>query len=481
MSKDIHSSDQRVDEEHFKDEALDRLAGFANVAQFVSFGPGEPPVQRFFHAVGALPNQRFDSPLLAIEELLRRSASGAVSIRRFLPSRPQGWELILGCRDARIVLATVEAIAREGLFAIVNETIPLDDGGVAGVVQGDLMEFAPGDTPRCVEGPGTVRIERSTGIKLLACVYHFSPALVFPGEYRVEFSLHPIPLGIRNEHTIIWEVQKLDGCVGATTPQWPNKFSELIGDKTFGLMVAHLNGLLVPATTVIARRIAPFCFGMKTGTGEYWIRTSPKVQAPGKYPTFRGWRDPFELMRHEDRDGEGLAAVLAQEGVKAEFSGALITSPDGQVILEGVRGQGDDFMLGRVGKDPLPEGVVQAVMESYSGALERLDAVRLEWVHDGERSWIVQLHRGATQSSGFTVVPGKVARYRSFDVRRGIAALRSLIEKLRDVDEGIELIGDIGITSHMGDLLRRAGKPSRVRPRAAQVAEDRRRETLLGA
>ena len=62
--------------------------------------------------------------------------------------------------------------------------------------------------------------------------------------------------------------------------RWPNRFSEFIGDKAFGLLLAHLFDFPVPFTTVVSRYIAPFCFGVSTGSGETWIRTSPRVAAP---------------------------------------------------------------------------------------------------------------------------------------------------------------------------------------------------------
>jgi hypothetical protein len=33
--------------------------------------------------------------------------------------------------------------------------VDIEDGGVSGVAYGDMLEFAPGDTPRYVEKPGT--------------------------------------------------------------------------------------------------------------------------------------------------------------------------------------------------------------------------------------------------------------------------------------------------------------------------------------
>ena len=84
--------------------------------------------------------------------------------------------------------------------------------------------------------------------------------------------------------------------------------------------------LPVPRTTVIARGVAPFRFGRTTETGETWIRTCPVEQVPGRFTTQRGWRDPFRLMAEEDPEGTKLSSVLAQEGVEAAYSGALVAS-----------------------------------------------------------------------------------------------------------------------------------------------------------
>ena len=48
----------------------------------------------------------------------------------------------------------MRTLAADGYFTIVNETVDTADGGVSGVVLGDIMEFAPLDTPRGVEKPG---------------------------------------------------------------------------------------------------------------------------------------------------------------------------------------------------------------------------------------------------------------------------------------------------------------------------------------
>ena len=41
--------------------------------------------------------------------------------------------------------------------------------------------------------------------------------------------------------------------------------------------------------------------------------------------------------------------------------------------------------------------------------------------------------------------------------------MRELISEIKDREIGIELIGNVGVTSHFGDLLRRARIPSRIK------------------
>ena len=46
---------------------------------------------------------------------------------------------------------------------------------------------------------------------------------------------------------------------------------------------------------------------------------------------------------------------------------------------------------------------------------------------------------------------------------RGLEELRKLIKEIEGQDLGIELRGNIGITSHFGDLLRLANIPSYIK------------------
>ena len=198
-----------------------------------------------------------------------------------------------------------------------------------------------------------------------------------------------------------------------------------------------------------------------------WIRTCPTEQVPGKFTTHRGWLDPYKLMHEEDPKGVAIASVLHQAGVAARYSGALVTDTHGKITVEGVSEFGDEFMVGRRRPEHLPATVRRDVRRTYESARTRLGPVRFEWVHDGKRVWIVQLHVGATVSSGRTIYPGAAKRYHRFETERGIDALRKLIETVDASGEGVILVGRIGITSHFGDLLRRARIPSRIEEPAA--------------
>jgi hypothetical protein len=444
-----------------KDETLSRLGDIANVAQFVSFGPGGALPQRFSRVRGYRPDHRFVDAHEAVEKLIGSAASGSVNVRSFRAGASKGGQFTYGLRFRDEVVALLAAHGGEGLYTIVNETVDVEDGGVSGVALGGLLEFAPKDTPRSVEKPGSVAFERDIGLRLLSTVYGFLPDLDYAPYERVEFSIHPLAAGVRQTHTIVWEKEQVDFLPLIPKVAWPNAFSRFIGDKAFGLLVAHLLGLPVPLTTVVGRQVAPFRFGRSTGSGEHWIRTCPVEPVPGKFTTQRGWRDPFELLRQEDATGTGVASILSQEGIRARYSGAALPDSGGGLLVEGVPGFGDEFMLARAAPSTLPATVIRDVRKIGARAEKELGAVRFEWVHDGRGAWVVQLHRATVNVTGTTIFPGEPEHWRSYDPSQGLEELRDLIATIRS-GEGIEVAGDIGITSHVGDLLRKAAIPSRL-------------------
>jgi hypothetical protein len=126
-------------------------------------------------------------------------------------------------------------------------------------------------------------------------------------------------------------------------------------------------------------------------------------------------------------------------------------------------------MQGDAAPQSLPTSALKKVTTSFEIAAEKLGPVRFEWVLDDDRVWIVQLHRGVTKTIGGTIYPGHASSEHRFDVAQGLEALRALIGRIpRSSNHGIVLVGHVGVTSHFGDLLRRARIPSRIERSAGQ-------------
>lgn len=447
---------------YYKDEGLNNLAEIANVAQFVSFDANLK--HRFSRIKDFNSNHLFKSIEEAVKTLLSKSTEQSVNVRSYRPDSPESNPFIKDLRDVSTVIKVLTELSNNGLYTIVNEKIDEKDGGVSGVVLGDIIEFAPDVVPRGVDDPNTstVTLPRKTGIKLLETVYGFVPDLDYPSNNRVEFSVHPIRKGYRNTHTTVWEIRNIGESYSTVNIHWPNDFSRKLGDKAFGLLMAYLHNLPVPKTTVFSRFIAPFSFGSSTGTDENWIRTCPIEPIPGLYTTKFGWIDPFLLMQKEDPDAKSIASIISQEGVDAVYSGALLTSPDESVIIEGSKGKGDSFMVGESSITDLPKEIVKAVNQLYKKVYKHFGSVRMEWVYDGKQVWIVQLHIGISSTIGNTIYPGEPDHFHNFNVLEGLEKLRELISKVENKNEGIILVGNIGLSSHFGDVLRRAKIPSRI-------------------
>jgi hypothetical protein len=455
--------------DHFKDEILDRLAAYGNVAQFVSFGPDLRT--RYSRIIGHPPNRGFAEPASAIGNILSTAAEQKVNIRSFLPNSPQGNEFLYGLTEVKLVVENLERLAKSGFYTIVNETIDVNDGGVSGVLQGGIIEFSPGSTPRIVERGRPASLPAREGLKLLRVVYGFKPELEFTRNYRVEFSIHPLRRGWRNTHTILWELEEVGDVAIFPNIQWPNDFSEFIGDKIFGLLVAFVSGWRVPRTTVLSRRLKPFTFGQSTPSDISWIRTCPRIPVPGKFSTVRGWTDPFRLLSEEDPTASEVASVAIQNEVPPAYSGALLTSVEGDPIVEGVAGYGDSLMLGRMTPSDLPSSVENRVRELYDLLWHDLGSIRLEWVDDGTDVWVLQLQQEIAKSSGTVIVPGETDRFIEFQADEGLEKLRSIVRSV-EPNTGVILVGNVGMTSHMADVLRRAEIPSRL-VRLPQVVSSR--------
>lgn len=323
------------------------------------------------------------------------------------------------------------------------------------------MEFAPDDTPRCVEKPGVASLPIALGMDLLETVYGFRPDLNPAADERIEFSIHPRLRGWKQSMTLTWERER--GVDSSSIPKmvWPNRFSRHLGDKAFGLLMAYQLGCAVPRTMVIGRRVAPFTFGAETGSAEVWTRTCPVTPQPGLFTTVKGWSDPYALMGSEDPTGKEIASVLCQAAVPAHYSGAAIVGGNGELIVEGRPGEGDRLMLGLDRPEDLPDAILADVQASFADLSSALGAVRFEWVHDGSRIWIVQLHKGGTGTEGDVLVPGESKRWERVDATLPLEEIRAVINRLHD-GVGVAIIGDVGLTSHIADVIRKAGRPARL-------------------
>lgn len=441
-----------------KDRQLRETSRAANTAYFVSFAA---QTGWFRHSnMPAGPDRRRRPVADTVRELLSLSANSSVNVRTFRVASRQGNPFHYGLTDADQIAELVSRAASEGYFVIVNETVDQHDGGVSGVSLSGVAEFAPDATPRSVEQAGSCQTSTRLAGQILRTVY--GPAIAVPDHQgkRVEFSCHPHRVGPRREQTLIWEIGADNSVLPATPPHWPNAFSRHIGDKTFGLLIAHLHGATVPHTKVINRRVAPFEFGTPTSTGEWWIRTAPAEAQPGLFTTERGWRDPFDLLATEDPEGL-IASVLAQESVDAVWSGASAPRSDpAYPLLEGVPGYGEDFMLGRQDAEPIPGHVAQAVTTEIRRLESAIGRVRTEWVWDGRQVWIVQLHRMGS-AAGDVLSDGAADSWLSYDPVDGLDVLRELVAEARTNRAGIVITRPVGITSHVGDILRKANIPGR--------------------
>ncbi len=440
-----------------KDEKLNELAkrGF-NVARFFSVAPD---LTMRFRWTGGSPSGSIDAHL---EALLGKSPS--INLRCFTRERPQGNPFEYGLTSRRRALEAIREYASQGYYVIVNETIDISDGGVSGVSEGGWLEFAPDATPRVVEESGAVcRLPLALARVVLAAVYGVDVSSVSRQGKRIEFSIHPSPVGWRGERVVVWEESDSPWGHFDAKIDWPNGFSELVGDKAFGLVVASSVGLSVPATLVISRRVPPFSIGMPTGSGESWLRTAPRRPVPGHFTTTRRWTDPFKLLADEDPTGALLASVLVQDGVAAEFSGATLYEGD-KTLVEGVAGSGDAFMLGDEEPGDLPDRILKDVLDVVARATTALGPVRIEWAHDGERCWVLQLHLTNEKASGERFVAGEPANgWIQFDPQDGLGRLSELISLAITSGCGIEVTRRVGLSSHVGDLLRRSRVPSLVR------------------
>jgi hypothetical protein len=112
----------------------------------------------------------------------------------------------------------------------------------------------------------------------------------------------------------------------------------------------------------------------------------------------------------------------------------------------------------------LPSELIWMLEQLHSAAAAVCGSIRMEWAFDGTGIWVLQLQQVAAVSSGTTIVPGKVDHELEFDVAEGLDQLRQLVARINTITTGIKLIGKVGLTSHVADVLRRNHVSSRMTP-----------------
>ncbi len=439
-----------------KDARLKELAASFNVARFFSC---DSAARVRFAEIGAAENLQTLTVRELAEHLLIET--GSVNVRSFDPlSASRSTRFVYGIETSDSVLDCVQANANDGLYSIVNETIDVNDGGVSGVLDDGVVEFGSDATPRGVESDKFGTLPRRVANSILESVYEVSAPLGNLDVGRVEFSIHPQPVGTRGEHVIVWEQGDSELKDAEPPPAaWPTSFAAVVGDKTCGLLIADAIGVPVAHTRVVTRRLSPFEFGRPTGSSTRWLRTAPGVQQQGRFTTSRRWIDPFKLLQTEDPHGSQIPAILAQREIPALFSGAATDLGGDQTTVEGVSGFGDAFMLGLEPPTELPAQVRRSVEKTLEMVREELARpVGIEWAWDGQQVWVLQLHLLAAPPA----TPSAHAALEDwirFDPSDGLQTLTALLDEASLGRRGIILTRRVGVTSHIGDLLRQSGVP----------------------
>jgi hypothetical protein len=323
-----------------------------------------------------------------------------------------------------------------------------------------------------VEKPGIMAVEYSMGLRILETAYSFVPEIPYNSTRRIEFSIHPNRVGYRKAHTVLWQSDSVEDLNLPVRLKWPNRFSRFMGDKAFGLLVASCHGSTVPRSVVVGRNIAPFSFGRRTFTGERWIRTCPPSPVPGKFTTADKWLDPFALLQHEDPSGNLISSVISQDGVDPKFSGTSYLLPEGSYAVAGVSGRGDLFMQGRRSPQVLPDRIIADVQAAASRLHERLGPVRLEWVHDGEEPWILQLHLSDPHGIPEIFKAETASHWVRFNPDAGLDVLREMVRHAEATGDGIMVTRPVGVTSHVGEILRASGVPTRIAAEDDEIADE---------
>jgi len=130
-----------------------------------------------------------------------------------LPDKPDGNPFLWGVRGLKRLkkfLVRYRNYSVRVFYIIVNEEVDINDGGFSGVLLGNVAEFATRDVPRCVEKPDCAVLPRLKMLDFARVIYGHRINIPYERRYRVEFSVHPGPVGYGKEYQIIWQIESTE-------------------------------------------------------------------------------------------------------------------------------------------------------------------------------------------------------------------------------------------------------------------------------
>ena len=436
----------------YKDEGIFNLSNNFNVARFVSFENKLPLKIRYCVLDD---NYQTNNPKEAIDFLLNKCSK--VNVRSFDPEKPEGNPFIQNLKSTNDVLNCIEKLIKQkNLYIIVNESIDEHDGGISGVYFNNVIEFSPDATPRCVDSNNikTTLLPYNLSKKIIDSIYGVTPDFSNFKDTRIEFSIHPNKCGFKNSNTIIWQIEEKKNTNNIKINiSWPTNFSKMIGDKTFGLLIADSINLNVPETTVFNNRLNPFSFGNKTSLNGVRTRTCPEIKEPGYYPSYKSFVDPINLLKtlnkNKPQNITEVKSVIIQNSIDSLYSGRAICKDLLDIDIDGVFGDGDDFMLGKDKSCEIPENIKNEIYNIFKKIYQYVGKSSIEWVFDkNNKLWIVQLNK----INDNCIKYNKNMEYIDFYYKDNIEEFRNFVVELKDKNKGINLYGNVSPLSHIGEI-----------------------------